>query len=107
MLKEIEGDIEVHNCPRVLGFHEKCAHLPGGFFQAVGRTKLRDYMRNLAIALIWASMLTFIVAIVLVITGKQTLLGIHTGAEGFSRASSNLALIAIALGVWFKSGGDD
>ena len=64
-------------------------------------------MRNLAIALIWASMLTFIIATILVVFGKESLLVIHTGAEGFSRASSNLALIAIALGVWFKSGGDD
>jgi hypothetical protein len=32
---------------------------------------------------------------------------INTGPEGFSRASSNLALIAIALGVWFKSVGDE
>jgi hypothetical protein len=42
-----------------------------------------------------------------VIFGKESLLAIHTGAEGFSRASSNLALIAIALGVWFRSGDDD
>ena len=64
-------------------------------------------MRNLAIALIWASMLTFIIATILVIFGKESLPIIHTGPEGFSRASSNLALIAIALGVWFRSGGDD
>ena len=64
-------------------------------------------MRNLAIASIWASMLTFVIATILVIFGKEALPLIHTGAEGFSRASSNLALIAIALGVWFKSGGED
>ena len=64
-------------------------------------------MRNLAIALIWVSMLTFIIATILVVFGKESLSFIHTGAEGFSRASSNLALIAIALGVWFKSGDDD
>jgi hypothetical protein len=64
-------------------------------------------MRNLAIAMVWASMLTFIVATILVVIGKESLLAIHTGAEGFSRASSNLALIAIALGVWFRSGDDE
>ena len=64
-------------------------------------------MRNLAIALIWVSMLLFIVATILVISGKESVMAIHTGAEGFSRASSNLALIAIALGVWFKSVDDE
>jgi hypothetical protein len=58
-------------------------------------------MRNLAIALIWTSVLSFLIATVLVILEQQSLF--HTGAEGFSRASSNLALIAIALGVWFRS----
>ena len=60
-------------------------------------------MRNFAVALIWASMLTFLAATALVLFGKESFFGIHTGPEGFSRASSNLALIAIALGVWFKS----
>jgi hypothetical protein len=64
-------------------------------------------MRNLAIALIWTSMLTFIIATILVIFGRESLPVIHTGGEGFSRASSNLALIAIALGVWFRSGDED
>lgn len=64
-------------------------------------------MRNIAVALILASVLTFMVAMILVILGKQSPIGIHTGAEGFSRASSNLALIAIALGVWFKVGSDE
>jgi hypothetical protein len=45
--------------------------------------------------------LSFLIATVLVILEQQSLF--HTGAEGFSRASSNLALIAIALGVWFRS----
>jgi len=63
-------------------------------------------MRNLAIALIWASVLTFLVATTLVILRESSLLMIHTGAQGFSRASSNLALIAIALGVWFRSDSD-
>ena len=64
-------------------------------------------MRNLAIALTWASMLMFVVATILVISGMESLMGIHTGAEGYSRASSNLALIAIALGVWFRAGDDE
>jgi len=62
-------------------------------------------MRNLAIALIWASVLALLVATGMVIFGGQSLIG--TRAEGFSRASSNLALIAIALGVWFGSSDDD
>ena len=62
-------------------------------------------MRNLAIALIWASVVTFLAAAALVIFRGQSLIG--TGAEGLSRASSNLALIAIALGVWFGSRDDD
>jgi hypothetical protein len=64
-------------------------------------------MRNLAVALILASILTFLVATILVVLNFQGVIGIHTGAEGFSRASSNLALIAIALGVWFRPGGDE
>jgi len=49
--------------------------------------------------------LTLLVAAGMVIFGDQSLIG--TRAEGFSRASSNLALIAIALGVWFGSRDDD
>jgi hypothetical protein len=64
-------------------------------------------MRNLAIGLIWASVLSFLIATILVVFERQSLFGVHTGAEGFSRASSNLALIAIALGVWFRSDLDD
>ena len=62
-------------------------------------------MRNLAIALIWASVVTLLTATLLVIFRGQSLIG--TGAEGWSRASSNLALIAIALGVWFGPSDDD
>jgi hypothetical protein len=62
-------------------------------------------MRNLAIALIWASVVTLLAATLLVIFHGQSLIG--TGAEGLSRASSNLALIAIALGVWFGPSDDD
>jgi hypothetical protein len=60
-------------------------------------------MRNLAIGLIWASVLSFLIATILVVFDQPSLFGVHTGPEGFSRASSNLALIAIALGVWFRS----
>jgi hypothetical protein len=41
----------------------------------------------------------------LVIFRGQSLIG--TRAEGFSRASSNLALITIALGVWFEPRDED
>ena len=58
-------------------------------------------MRTLAIALILASVLTFLVATGLILLGRPNVPGIHTGPVGFSRASSDLALIAIALGVWF------
>jgi hypothetical protein len=75
------------------------------FLQIPERSKLRDHMRNLAIALIWASVATFLAAVVLVIFRGQSLIG--TGAGGLSRASSNLALIAIALGVWFGPSDDD
>ena len=63
-------------------------------------------MRNVAIALVWASILSFVVATILVITGISSVWGVPTGPEGFSRGSSNLALIAIALGVWFQSDND-
>ncbi|HEY2383188.1 MAG TPA: hypothetical protein VGK48_18595 [Terriglobia bacterium] len=68
-------------------------------------------MRTLAVALILTSVLTFAVATALILLGQPIVPGIHTGPEGFSRASSNLALIAIALGVWFgpstDSGNED
>jgi len=64
-------------------------------------------MRNLGIGLIWASVLSFLIATVLVVFNQGPLMGFHTGAEGFSRAASNLALISIALGVWFRSDMDD
>ena len=76
------------------------------FFLDDGRSRLPGNMRNLATALIWASILSFVVATIVVIFGIHSVWGVHTGAEGFSRASSNLALIAIALGVWFKSDSD-
>ena len=63
-------------------------------------------MRKLAIYLILASTLSFVVAIILVLLHIKSPLGVPTGAGGFSRASSDLALIAIALGIWFKSDDD-
>jgi hypothetical protein len=66
-------------------------------------------MRKLAVALILASVLAFLLATVLVIFRQDAMI-VNMGAEGFSRASSNLALIAIALGVWFRvdsNGPDD
>jgi hypothetical protein len=79
------------------------------FRRIAGRSTLRAIMRNLAAALIWASVLTFVMATILVIVSAESLarIGIRTGPEGLSRASSNLALIAIALGVWFRSDSDD
>ena len=59
-------------------------------------------MRNVAIAAIGVSVLAFLLAVILVLVGDTRLMGIYP--EGFSRACSNLALIAIALGVWFKEG---
>ena len=64
-------------------------------------------MRKLAVALILASVLSFLVATILVVLNLGGMPIIHTGAEGFSRASSNLALIAIALGVWFRVGSEE
>jgi hypothetical protein len=64
-------------------------------------------MRKLAVALILGSVLTFLVATIIVVLNLGGAVVVHTGAEGFSRASSNLALIAIALGVWFRVGGEE
>ena len=59
-------------------------------------------MRNIAMALIGLSTLAFLLAVGGVLLGG----GIGGIApEGFSRACSNLALIAVALAVWFKEGG--
>lgn len=58
-------------------------------------------MRNVAMALVVLSGLGFLMAVmVILLTGPVA--GIS--AEGFSRASSNLALIAIALIVVFPPG---
>ena len=58
-------------------------------------------MRYLAIVLIAFSALGFVLAVLSPYMG-----GIRGVApEGYSRACSNLALIAIALGVWFRNSG--
>jgi hypothetical protein len=60
-------------------------------------------MQSLGIVLICLSALGFVLAVIAVIIGP--ILGIP--AEGFSRACSNLALIAIALFVYRKCKGED
>ena len=56
-------------------------------------------MRNVAMILIGLSVLGFVLAVI-----SNLLVGSVAGVspEGFSRACTNLALIAIALAVWFK-----
>ncbi len=61
-------------------------------------------MRNVAIAAIGASVLAFLIAVIFVLVGGA-LMGITP--EGFSRTCSNLALIAIALGVWLKESSEN
>jgi len=56
-------------------------------------------MRQVALALIILAAVGLISAVISVMMGS-TILGIT--AEEFSRICSNLALIAIALAVWFK-----
>ena len=56
-------------------------------------------MRNLAMILIGLSVLGFLLAVVSNLFAGPI---IGVPAEGFSRGCSNLALIAIALAVWFK-----
>ena len=56
-------------------------------------------MRNIALALIVLAAVGLISAVISVMMGSS-ILGIS--AEEFSRICSNLALIAIALAVWFK-----
>ena len=58
-------------------------------------------MRNIAIILIGLSALGFVLAVITSV-GGFTIMG--TSAEGFSRGCNNLALITIALAVWFKEG---
>ena len=61
-------------------------------------------MRNVAIAAIGVSVLAFLIAVTLGLIGGALM---NVGPEGFSRACTNLALIAIALGAWFKDSGKD
>ena len=57
-------------------------------------------MRNLAILLICLSAIGFVLAVISAFVGP--IAGVT--AEGFSLGGTNLTLIAIALGVWFKVG---
>ena len=59
-------------------------------------------MLNLAKILTGLSALSFILAVIA--SFKGPIVGVS--AEGFSRGCSNLALISIALGVWFKEWGE-
>ncbi|MGH8120750.1 MAG: hypothetical protein ACRESK_09070 [Gammaproteobacteria bacterium] len=54
-------------------------------------------MQNIINGLIGLAIIAFLLAVVTVLTGNQFVMGIQ--AESFSRASTNLALIAIALAV--------
>jgi hypothetical protein len=56
-------------------------------------------MRNLAKVLVGLAALAFVLAVVAAFTGRL----MHVHAEGYSRACSNLALLAIALLVAFES----
>jgi hypothetical protein len=61
-------------------------------------------MENLNKVLIGLSVLGFLIAVVIILVAGP-IMGI--AAEGFSRASTNLALIAIALSVCIKSPAPD
>ncbi|MBC8193310.1 MAG: hypothetical protein H8E18_13075 [FCB group bacterium] len=56
-------------------------------------------MRNVALGLIVLAAVGLLSAVISVMMGS-TILGVS--AEEFSRICSNLALISIALAVWFK-----
>jgi hypothetical protein len=56
-------------------------------------------MRTLAKVLVGLAALAFLLAVVTAFTGRL----MHVYPEGFSRACSNLALLAIALVVAFES----
>lgn len=57
-------------------------------------------MANLAKACVALAALAFLLAVVTVFTGP-----ILVGAEGYSRAANNLALLALCLFIGFKEGG--
>jgi len=58
-------------------------------------------MRFLSMVLIGLSALGFLLAVVSALLGSPLM---SIPPEGFSRSCSNLALIAIALAVWFREG---
>ena len=58
-------------------------------------------MRNVSMVLIGLSALGFLLAVVSALLGSPIM---RVPPEGFSRSCSNLALIAIALAVWFREG---
>ena len=65
---------------------------------------VNDFQENqkshlIAALAIMISALAYVLVMVANIAGT-TIMGVHT--EGFSRASTNIALIVIAVGVWFK-----
>ncbi len=55
-------------------------------------------MKSIIIVLIGISALGFVIAIISALSG----ITFGVSAEGYSRASNNLALIAIALALWFS-----
>jgi hypothetical protein len=57
-------------------------------------------MRNIAMVLIGLSALGFVFAVIEVLVVGRPIMGVT--ATGFSQGCTNLALIAIALAVWFK-----
>jgi len=63
-----------------------------------GLALLEGTMRTLAKLLIALAALAFVLAVVTAFTGRL----MHVHPEGFSRACSNLALVAIALMVTFE-----
>ena len=58
-------------------------------------------MANLAKACVGLAALAFLLAIVTVFTGP---LFVEVGPEGYSRAATNLALLALCLFLGFKEG---
>ena len=58
-------------------------------------------MQNVINALVGLAVIAFLLAVITVLANSQFVMGIH--AESFSRASTNLSLIAIALSVCCKA----
>ena len=57
--------------------------------------------QKLAIGFIGLAAVAFVVAVATIVISHGSLLGVS--AEGFSRASTNLALLSIALLLWCKA----